>query len=509
MKKIAGKIFNRMVITAVLVLLQIGFFIFELVKVSQYTIYISIGLTILSIVVVFYLICQPINPTIKIAWIVPILLFPFLGGLLYLLFGRVYIPKRFRENLEGIERVTKDIKKQEKRISEELENQDLCIANQSRYLYEFAKAPIFKNTKTDYFKVGEEYWEALKEDLRHAEKFIFMEFFIVQEGTMWNEIHEILREKVKQGVEVRFLYDDMGCSFVLPNKYYQRLEKEGIKSRAFNKLVPFMDLILNNRDHRKIAVIDGKAAYTGGINLSDEYINDTHRFGHWKDTGIRLEGDAVWSFTVMFLEMWNTCQFTDEEMEKYQYKFPKNLFEDGYVQPYGDTPLDREVVGENVYINIINAAKRYVYIYTPYLIVDNEMISAITLAAKRGVDVRIVTPGIPDKKMVYWMTQSYYSQLTHSGVKIYQYTPGFIHAKCFLSDDEVATVGTINLDYRSLYHHFECGVWLYRSSACQALKKDMQEVFAVSQYIDEKWMKGKKVSMKLLGPLLKLFAPLL
>lgn len=509
MKKIISLVLNRMVIIGILVALQIGFFAVELIKLSEYAIYISTAFQLLSVIVVFYLICQPMNPTVKIAWIVPILLFPLFGGILYLMFGHVYIPKRFSKNMSQIAKVTNEICVQDPDVSQEIKQMDQNVFSQSYYLNKYAEAPVFKNTKSMYYKVGEDYWDALKKDLEQAEKFIFMEYFIIQEGDMWNGIHEILKRKAANGVEVRVLYDDMGCSFVLPNRYYERLQKEGIKSRSFNKLVPFMDLILNNRDHRKITVIDGKKAYTGGINLADEYINHTHKFGHWKDTGIRMEGDGVWSFTVMFLKMWNVCGFEDNDVLKYKHDFAKDSFDDGYVQPYGDTPLDGEVVGENVYMNIINMAKRYVYIYTPYLIVDNEMITALSLAAKRGVDVRIVTPGIPDKKTVYKMTQSYYRVLMKAGVKIFQYTPGFIHAKSFLCDGEIATIGTINLDYRSLYHHFECGVWLYKSSVCEVLKQDMDELFAVCKEIDNEWLMNEKRYIRIVQPIIKLFAPLL
>lgn len=279
---------------------------------------------------------------------------------------------------------------------------------------------------------------------------------------------------------------------------------------AFNRLVPFLSLVLNNRDHRKIVVVDGKVAYTGGINLSDEYINYEHPYGdHWKDTGIRIEGKAVWNFTVMFLQMWNMSRYTEEDYSRYYCSFEKVPGAEGYVQPYMDTPFDDETLGENVYLNMIGDAKRYVWIYTPYLVTDNEMITALKLAAKRGVDVRIVTPGVPDKKFVYWLTQSNYQNLIGAGVRIFQYTPGFIHAKCVLVDDESATVGTVNFDYRSFYHHFECGVYLYRARAVEELKKDMVKTFGVCEEITLSWCRDKFVKTNVIGPLLKLFSPLM
>ncbi|MDE5938341.1 MAG: cardiolipin synthase, partial [Lachnospiraceae bacterium] len=291
---------------------------------------------------------------------------------------------------------------------------------------------------------------------------------------------------------------------------YRVIEKKGIKCVAFNRLVPFLSLVLNNRDHRKIVVIDGKAAYTGGINLSDEYINYEHPYGdHWKDTGIRIEGKAVWNFTVMFLQMWNMSRYTEEDYGRYYYPFEKMPGAEGYVQPYMDTPFDDETLGENVYLNMIGAAERYIWIYTPYLVTDNEMITALKLAAKRGVDVRIVTPGVPDKKFVYWLTQSNYQNLIGAGVRIFQYRPGFIHAKCVLSDDKSAAVGTINFDYRSFYHHFECGVYLYRAQAVEELKKDMEKTFGVCEEITMSWCQEKFVKTNVIGPLLKLLSPLM
>lgn len=509
MKKVLEKIFSRLTITILLIGFQAGFFLLEIIKLSQYYVYISAGLAILSLVVVFYLICQPMNPNVKIAWIVPILLFPLLGGLLYVMYGQPRVPKKIRNNMKEIKESCSRTLIQDERIQDELLCEDRAVGNICSYLHRYAAAPVWKNTKTQYYKIGEDYWEALKKALEKAEKFIFMEYFIVEEGIMWNSIHEILKKKAAQGVEVRFMYDDMGCLMTLPFKYYEALEKEGILCVPFNEVVPFMEIFLNNRDHRKITVIDGKTAFTGGINLADEYINRKVKHGHWKDTGLKIEGEAVWNFTAMFLEMWNAMRKDDTDILKYRYSFPKDLYQDGFVQPYGDTPLDKEVVGENVYMNIISMAKRYVYIFTPYLIVDNEMITTISLAAKRGVDVRIVTPGIPDKKTVYWLTQSYYPVLIGQGVRIYQYSPGFIHAKCFLADDDLAVVGTINMDYRSLYHHFECGALLYKTSAGKALKEDMERVFTQSEEITEEWLKKKRVHMNLLGPVLKLFAPLM
>ena len=328
---------------------------------------------------------------------------------------------------------------------------------------------------------------------------------------MLEKVLAVLERKVREGVKVRLIYDDVGSIKTIPPHFKKRLSDMGISCAVFNPFRPILSIILNNRDHRKILVVDGQVGFTGGINIADEYINEKVRFGYWKDTGIEIKGEAVWSLTTMFLEMWNYINQTKEDY--YQYLpdiYNKKINpKDGYVQPYGDTPLDHENVGENVYLNMINRAKKYVYIYTPYLIVDNEMTVALENAAKCGVDVRIVTPGIPDKKLIFLLTQSYYEQLILNGVKIYQYTPGFLHGKCFVCDDKIATVGTINLDYRSLYLHFECGVFMYRSQAVMELKQDVLDTIAGSKQITLDFCRNRNIFSKLLQSILRLFAPLL
>ena len=301
-----------------------------------------------------------------------------------------------------------------------------------------------------------------------------MEYFIVEEGRMWNSILEILEEKARAGLDVRFLYDDLGTVSLLPPGYDRKLEAKGIRCMAFNPFIPLWSLVMNNRDHRKITVIDGHTAFSGGVNLADEYINEKERFGHWKDTGFMLKGEAVWNYTVMFLQMWNAFRRTDAGYDAFRPEcfHPEPFSSDGFVQPYGDSPLDEEIAAENVYLNILNQARDYVYIFTPYLIIDHEMDTALCLAAKRGVDVRIVTPGIPDKKVIFQLTRSYYPSLLRAGVRIYEYAPGFLHAKSYVCDDETAVVGTINMDYRSLYLHFECGTLFYRNSIVADVKED-------------------------------------
>lgn len=510
MRKILQFALNRVVITAVIVLIQVVVFLSEIFIWGSYYVEIAFVLRFLTFWAVVHIIWKPNNPAVKLAWVVPILIFPLFGGVMYLFFGHVIVPKKLRDSVERTNVQVQKSLVQDETVRRALEEKDQAVANQSRYLAVYGATPVWDHVATTYYAEGLPYWEALLADLEKAERFVFLEYFILAEGRMWNTVLEILERKAKEGVEVRLIYDDVGSVFLLPKRYNEIMEKKGIKCIAFNRLVPFLSLVLNNRDHRKIVVIDGKIGYTGGINMADEYINDKHPYGdHWKDAGIRIEGEAVWNFTAMFLQMWNMSRYTEEDYGRYRHHFESQLPENGYVQPYMDTPFDDEIVGENVYLNILGNAKKYVYIYTPYLVTDNEMITAMKLAAKRGVDVRIVTPGVPDKKFVYWLTQSNYQNLIQAGVGIYQYTPGFIHSKCVLCDDELATVGTINFDYRSFYHHFECGVLLYQADAVAALKKDMEETFAVSERITLEWCKEKFVKTNIIGPVLKLFSPLL
>ena len=353
----------------------------------------------------------------------------------------------------------------------------------------------------------------LVRELEQAEHYIYIEYFIINDGVMWRTILDILERKTTEGVDVRLIYDGFGCLTTLPYHYERFLREKGIQCQVFNPFRPLLNIVQNNRDHRKICVIDGKTGFTGGINLADEYINQKRRFGHWKDTAVILKGEAVWNMTVMFLHMWNvianSSEPIDHELHLPHHFHPDSFESDGYVQPYSDTPLDGEIVGENVYLNIINRARKYVYICTPYLIIDNEMMTALCLAAKSGVDVRIMTPGIPDKKMVFLLTQSYYEQLLEAGVHIYEYQPGFLHAKSFVCDDEIAVVGTINLDYRSLYHHFENGVWFYKNKVIQDILSDFQETLNYCDPISIDFCRNRNIVIRAFQSILRLFAPLL
>lgn len=509
-KKVKKVLLGRVVVVGLAVLLQLSWLFILAFQFSMKYSFINTLLQVISVVVVLYIINQWSNPAYKIVWTFVILIFPLGGLMIYYLFGRSKLTKKTREGMERVHREASQHLPQNKELEQEIYLEAKSIANQSKYITDWSNYPVYRNTETRYYSCGEEMFPDMLEDLKKAEHFIFMEYFIIDEGTMFEQILTILKEKVASGVEVRLIYDDFGCVTTLPHKYYEKLRACGIQCVTFNPLRPVASIIMNNRDHRKIFVVDGTVGYTGGLNLADEYINEIERFGYWKDTGLRLEGEAVWSFTAMFLEMWSYINRTSEDYERYRpgvYQ-KKPFVNDGYVQPYGDSPLDKEKVGENVYMNIIGHARDYVYIFTPYLILDNEMLTYLRNAAKSGVDVRIVTPEIPDKKIVFWMSQSYYQRLLECGIRIYQYTPGFIHAKSFVCDDRIATVGSINMDYRSLYLHFECGVWMYDSGAVMKVKEDALATFEKSHEITLEFCKKQSWFKRVFLSVLRLIAPL-
>ena len=501
---------SRMVVVGLMIVVELVVFLFFLIKFSHYSALVSLLGTIISALVVLWIINKSDNPAYKLAWIIPILIFNIAGGVLYLILGNKKPSKNMRFRLEKVQQKTSKYLKQDEEILQEIKNKNKTVYGHMNYINNASGYPMHKNTEVKYYSLGEDNYVDLIKELKKAKKYIFMEYFIIEEGQMWNGILEILEQKAKEGLDVRLMYDDMGCVSLLPYGYDKELEKKGIQCIAFNPFKPLLSLAMNNRDHRKITVIDGHTGFTGGINLADEYINVKERFGHWKDTGVMLKGEGVWNLTMMFLEMWNSNRQTDADFSIYKPEVHQweTTLSDGYVQPYGDSPLDEEVVGENVYLNIINTAKNYVYIFTPYLIIDNEMMTALCLAAKKGVDVKIVTPGIPDKKTVFKLTRSYYRQLIEAGVKIYEYTPGFIHAKVFICDDEIATVGTINMDYRSLYLHFECGVYMYKCKCISDIKKDVLETISKSKEFSKKDINnGRRNS--LWQAILRVFAPLM
>ncbi|MFV0480069.1 MAG: cardiolipin synthase [Anaerorhabdus sp.] len=509
MRKILSVLTKRHVIVGLLILIQLIFMISLIYQLSEYVIRLNQLLTAFSIIVVIYLINQDLNPSYKLAWSILILTFPIFGGFFYLLFGNKKAPKALRRSMLSSIQKTLPLLSQDHSVLAEIEEQSKDGANQFKYVLKNSYFPVYRNTKLAYFKLGEEKFKALVEELKKAEHFIFLEYFIIEEGLFWNTILEILEQKVKDGVQVRITFDDAGCVQTLPYNYKQQLEKKGIACCVFNPLRARLVVQMNNRDHRKIAVIDNRVAFVGGINLADEYINEVERFGHWKDTAMMLQGDAVWSFTVMFLQFWHYLS-KGEEQEYLSYKLDHGIQgDDGYIQPFSDTPTDDEEVGLNVHMNLINKAKKSIYIHTPYLIIGYEMQKALILAAKSGVDVRMTLPHIPDKWYVHLVSQANYRKLIEAGVRIYEYTPGFIHSKIILVDDDLGFIGTINMDYRSYYLHYECGVIVYKDQVLSEMKNDYVQTLAQCQEITKEDMEKTSFGKKLVQALLNLFSPLM
>ncbi len=574
MKWIANNIFSKLVLGAVAILAQLAWICYMVYRATAISKSFSLLFNILAVVLALYIINKDTRLYFKLSWVFFILCFPVAGCPCYFLFGRSDLTRKRRKRLAKVHEQISVHRQEDPKIKNQLK-EDENAWHQSEYITKNGKYPIYQEKETTYYKSGEDMFPQFLEDLRSAKEYIFLEYFILAPGVMLDSIVDILEQKVKEGVHVRLLYDDVGSIKCLPNHYYRGLQEKGIHCALFHPFRPMMSIIMNNRDHRKICVVDGRIAYTGGVNLADEYINEIERFGYWKDEAIRVTGESAWGFAMMFMELWNYCVGGDEDCMKFCPKeyLPQsdadalekenvdtvkvgtsadvvhiggqeecnnesvksdekeandsdktkvceqtavvnndkafcNQAERGYVQPFSDSPLDHEYISENLYLNIINRANRYVYIFTPYLITSQEIATALITAAKSGVDVRIVTPEIPDKKLPYLLTQSNYEPLIKDGVKIYQYTPGFIHSKCILADDIYGVVGTINLDYRSLYLHFECGVYLYKAKALETLKEDMLETFDVSHEVVLKDHHGKNFFFQLFLSVLRLLAPL-
>lgn len=462
---------------------------------------------LLRIVLIIYIINLDQAIEYRLAWILPIATLPLFGALLYLFLEIMPGPKQLKRKLKNIK--SKNMYKlvQNPDVHKEIVEDKKFDYGLEKYLYEIVGYPIYKNNKLQYFSLGEQYFESLLEDIKKAEHFIFIEFFIIHEGYMLNAILEELEKKVAQGVEVRFMYDGTN-DYHLPSDYKSYLESKGIMVSVFAPVLPILSTYHNNRDHRKIVSIDNKIAYTGGINLADEYINKEERFGHWKDSGIRIEGEAVRSFTVMFLNLWELSNGKKYDIDSYL-KYKSEINEKGYIQPFDDSPNDNETVGENAYVDILNQAKKYVYIMTPYLILSESVKSALIFASKRGIDVRIMMPGIPDKKIPYNMGRSYYEQLIKYGIKIYEYTPGFLHSKTFVSDDYISVVGTINLDFRSLHLHYENATLIFNHEFAQNVKDDFLSTINKCREMDLETYKELNIFYRLIGKVLRIFAPLI
>ena len=514
-KRLLKILTSRLFIVAVLILLQLFLLLFALVELGTRQYWVSIAFKILSFLMVLCILPREDNPSYKISWIILIMAVPLVGGIFYLMFG---MKRNSRHMARQIERYTRTLLHRDhgqqllapKAASaplDRLEQNNPMLGRQAGYIQNSSGFMLYENTEAQYFPSGETFYERLLEELRGAKKFILLEYFIVHPGKMWDSILKILEQKRDHGVQIRIMYDDVGCVTTLPALYADYLRQKGFQVGVFNPFHPQLNAATNYRDHRKICVIDGNVGFTGGINLADEYINEKEKHGHWKDTAVLLRGEAVQGLTEMFLELW---QFTCHETLELQDFLPTERRTcSGYVQPYGDSPLDSCNLAEHVYMQILNHARRYVYITTPYLILSDEMQRALVLAAQRGVDVRIITPGIPDKKLIFSVTRSYYARLAAGGVQIYEYTPGFIHAKQFVADDKAAAVGTINLDYRSLYLHFENGCWFCGCQAVQDVRADFEALFPQCENVTPQYSGQRSLALRGVQCVFRLFSPLM
>lgn len=507
MRKLLKFLFSRLVIVSLLLAVQLAFIVFLLTFLGQAQIYVAWALQIGSLAVVLWIISKQDNPSYKLAWCIPILMFPLFGGFFYLMFGNKRMSRKRTREIEAYALTQQRTFDDCSSIGRELIAATPMLYRQAEYITRISGFPVSRGTQAEYYPLGEDFMPALLAELEKAERFILMEYFIIEPGKMWDPILELLARKARAGVEVKLMYDDLGTIQILPAHYDKTMREMGLEVVVFNPLRPRLSSAMNYRDHRKITVVDGNVGFCGGINLADEYINAYPKHGHWKDTAVLLRGDAVQSLTLMFMHLWQFASNTTVDLSRYM---PTASYpDDGFVQPFGDSPLDSFNVAENVYLQLINSAKRYIYITTPYLILDNEMVTALTMAAQSGIDVRIITPHVADKWYVHMVTQSYYYQLVEAGVQIFEYTPGFVHAKMVVCDDEVCMVGTTNMDYRSFYLHFECGIMFYRTSLVAEVKQDILQTLAVSEPITLSHSRTLVSRHALLRSILRVFAPLM
>ena len=504
---------GRLIMAILAFLLQIVWIEVLVLLISRYSALINLVWTVIALIIVLKMYGQTSSATIRLPWIIFMLALPVMGVPLYFLYGRSVITKKARKRFDEIGEETKQYMIQDKEVADKLASTDLGVSNEFRYLYNHMNFPVYTNSKVEYHGCSEDGIESLIETLKLAKKFIFMEYHAIEDAVSFGRIKDVLISKAAAGVEVRLFYDDVGSIFFLNTDFIKEMREKGIDCRVFNPVRAIFNIFMNNRDHRKITVVDGLYAVTGGYNLADEYFNITHPYGEWYDTGIKVTGEAVHNYTIIFLAMWNGIKKTDETIDKYidiDYSEVAHLTRncDYYVCPYADSPLGKDRVGENVYLNIIKNAKKYVYITTPYLIITDEMRRELTLAARRGVDVRLVTPGIPDKKVTYSMTRSYYPGLVKHGVRIYEFTPGFMHAKQWVCDDEICAVNTINMDFRSLYHHFENGTLIYNRETAVEIRRNFEKLFARSEDVSAKYADYKHQQLRLSQCILRLVSPL-
>ena len=503
-----GKILSsRLFVVSVLIFIQIAIIVLPMFFLSAYYIPLFLLFEVISFFISINIINRNNNPDFKIAWLIPVLCFPVGGALLYIMFGRTHLNKRNTRKLRAAVESSGDIIRPDNELLEMIGEKNAHIRREASYIINNSRSNIYAFTETEFLNPGTLFFDDLIYELQKAESYIFLEYFIIGDGEMWQQIYTILKEKAAAGVEVRLMYDDIGTINLLPVEFPEQLRSEGIKTVVFNPYKPSLDRFMNYRDHRKFAIIDGKVAFTGGINISDEYINRKERFGFWEDSCVKLNGDAVKKVVVLYLEMWYFVTGEEQDYQKYAIDYQSK--NDGFVIPFSDEPLFRGLIHENAYINVIDNAKKYVYICTPYLILDDVMENALIRAAKSGIDVKIITPHIPDKKLIFEMTRANYGRLIDCGVGIYEFVPGFIHTKMIISDGLTAIVGTCNFDYRSFYLHFENGVWMFRSKAVVQAHTSFMNSLAVSEKITPEICKDVSFGRQLIRSLLKVLSPLL
>jgi cardiolipin synthase len=519
MRKVLRFVFSRYFVSAVVILAELSLIFYLMTFAYMYSKYALAVMIVVEILSVVSLVNRDCNPEFKVSWLAIILVLPIFGATLYAIFYSHKMPKRteilmneISENLDkSCHKECAECNKCGGKHSTLSDEDSLAAIKAQAILNDDTFSAVYGETSSSYFGMGEEMFAAMLKDIAKAEKFIFLEYFIIEGGKMWDSLHRLLLEKADTGVEVRLIYDDVGCMKTLPSHYDRRLAAEGISALRYSPITPRVTSAHNNRDHRKILIIDGRIAYTGGINIADEYINEKERFGIWKDGGIRVEGCAAHGFLKLFLSAWDLTAGECSECEKYlSAATPSANSDGGYYLPFGSgpSPIYRRPVGKNALLNIINQAQRYVYITTPYLIIDYDLTQALRNAAIRGVNVTLITPGIPDKKLVNLMTRSAYPYLMEAGVKIAEYKQGFIHEKCVISDDEYALIGTINLDYRSLVHHFEDAVWIYKSPTVISARDEFLKTLSDSEIKNQDGARLTFVQ-RCVRNLIRVFAPLL
>lgn len=502
--------FSRNIIFLAMVVSQIWFLIAALIYLSNYSIYILGGSYVMSFGCIVYMVNCKIKPEFKMVWILLMSILPIVGVGIYIFVLMNPGAAGLKKGIRRVKAESRDYLATDPALKEQLKHEGVNLRQMAHFLELNDNYPTYHNTVCKYYPDGESKWADLIEELKKAEKFIFLEYFIIESGVMWDAVLDVLLQKVEEGVEVRVLYDGSNMVQHLPYNYRSKLKKMGMQAVVYAPIIPLLSTKQNNRDHRKIVVVDGKVGFTGGINLSDEYINVKKVFGQWKDVGIKVTGDAVDTLTVLFLQMWNEERKTSEDYSVYLNKVTEPIpGADGFVIPYGDDATNGKDIAEYVYLDIINKAKDYVHIMTPYLVIDNDMRDALILAAQRGVDVALIIPHVPDKKLPWFIARTEYPVLLAAGIKIYEYTPGFIHAKMFVSDDECGVVGTINLDYRSLYHHFECAVYVYHDAIVPELEKDFRDTVEISRRVEPEDYKKIPAYQRALGRIMKIWSPLL